>query len=806
MSVNIHNKLGDILTQLENITGINEKDELKAALINKKISISDTDNISDMVNKINNAILGSAKPNQVLKDVTFSSNDGLNQKGTATIESMGGIVAKGNAQPTDVLKGKTFSNKDNNNLIGTFDPIIQYSNLEPYYETIQGNGWSKTLEGNVTNIKVNTLGDMSVFVSDDKNNLYKFDTNGNQKWKVNIGLKINYIDCDPSGNIYLSCLSDSNIYVPTKCFKYDSNGNKSFEYIRHDDKGGTLDCIFSKYDILTKHIIVLYTISNSAGSFCFLNIYDNINNLILNVVIPNRIQYEGIEFCGCLSTGELIIFTNTNFNYTINKFNLNGDSIASTVLNNSPSYAAFNIINDNRIAIYRSASNGTGAFFEILDSNFNRVQESISILMFDIIRNKLDFKALSDYSFISCRDSGSTNTNKVCISKYNEVDNNFEFTKEIDSGLFDYDNKFLYYSKFQTNKISKIEFDSNYIKKNIDADLYNNFSSYKQLAIDENDNIYDIDMSMGNVFSLTKYDTNLNVIYNKIINAPNFGNSGSGNNILNLFFYENSKLYLFTTLYTTKTESFLNIFDLNGNSVSVKNLGSIYVNNLSGSRGIYDSKNKNAIFIFSGTLIKYDLNGSIILTKDLSINSKYISMDSNGNIYVYTDKNNINKYNNDGDYIYSINDVLGPAIIDDNSVENNVYIRSKNDNSYYGLRIYNSSGSYTGNLINALLYSINGGICKNSIIYITGSNLSGKTNNIICIANSNNIDDPIYFYIDDEIHNTSNILFDSNNNIIFMNCGYTQTNPHNYLYKIPSIKNTNPYKVFKGYKLVNVTQ
>lgn len=59
MSLDNTAKLSDIITSLQEVQGINQKAELKSALVSKGISVADTDNMADMINKINSSLYGS---------------------------------------------------------------------------------------------------------------------------------------------------------------------------------------------------------------------------------------------------------------------------------------------------------------------------------------------------------------------------------------------------------------------------------------------------------------------------------------------------------------------------------------------------------------------------------------------------------------------------------------------------------------------------------------------------------------------------------------------------------------------------
>jgi hypothetical protein len=52
-------KLSDIITELQNLEGINQKADLKSALISKGISASDTDSMSTLISKVNSSLYGS---------------------------------------------------------------------------------------------------------------------------------------------------------------------------------------------------------------------------------------------------------------------------------------------------------------------------------------------------------------------------------------------------------------------------------------------------------------------------------------------------------------------------------------------------------------------------------------------------------------------------------------------------------------------------------------------------------------------------------------------------------------------------
>jgi hypothetical protein len=76
-------KVRDIITSLQNLTGINQKADLKSALIAKGLSISDNDNIADMINKLNNGNLvlngkrwasGTVTSNSTQEVYTYSAN------------------------------------------------------------------------------------------------------------------------------------------------------------------------------------------------------------------------------------------------------------------------------------------------------------------------------------------------------------------------------------------------------------------------------------------------------------------------------------------------------------------------------------------------------------------------------------------------------------------------------------------------------------------------------------------------------------------------------------------------------------
>jgi hypothetical protein len=47
-------KLSDIITELQNLEGINQKADLKSALVAKGISATDTDTMADLISKVNN--------------------------------------------------------------------------------------------------------------------------------------------------------------------------------------------------------------------------------------------------------------------------------------------------------------------------------------------------------------------------------------------------------------------------------------------------------------------------------------------------------------------------------------------------------------------------------------------------------------------------------------------------------------------------------------------------------------------------------------------------------------------------------
>jgi len=52
-------KLNDIITELQSLEGINQKADLKSALVAKGVSASDTDSMADLVSKVNSSLYGS---------------------------------------------------------------------------------------------------------------------------------------------------------------------------------------------------------------------------------------------------------------------------------------------------------------------------------------------------------------------------------------------------------------------------------------------------------------------------------------------------------------------------------------------------------------------------------------------------------------------------------------------------------------------------------------------------------------------------------------------------------------------------
>lgn len=57
MAYDKSSKVSDMLTALQELTGINQKADLKSALIAKGVSAADTDSMADMISKLNNANL-----------------------------------------------------------------------------------------------------------------------------------------------------------------------------------------------------------------------------------------------------------------------------------------------------------------------------------------------------------------------------------------------------------------------------------------------------------------------------------------------------------------------------------------------------------------------------------------------------------------------------------------------------------------------------------------------------------------------------------------------------------------------------
>ena len=69
-------KLSDIITSLQNLEGINQKADLKSALVSKGISALDTDSMADLISKVNNNLYGSnIKSIQIIEG---QMNAGLN--------------------------------------------------------------------------------------------------------------------------------------------------------------------------------------------------------------------------------------------------------------------------------------------------------------------------------------------------------------------------------------------------------------------------------------------------------------------------------------------------------------------------------------------------------------------------------------------------------------------------------------------------------------------------------------------------------------------------------------------------------
>lgn len=62
-------KLSDIITELQNLEGINQKADLKSALVSKGITVADTDSMADLISKLNSA-------NLVLNGKRFASGTG----------------------------------------------------------------------------------------------------------------------------------------------------------------------------------------------------------------------------------------------------------------------------------------------------------------------------------------------------------------------------------------------------------------------------------------------------------------------------------------------------------------------------------------------------------------------------------------------------------------------------------------------------------------------------------------------------------------------------------------------------------
>lgn len=92
MSLDSHAKISDIISSLQEFLGINEKDELKAALLNRGISSSDSDTMFQLIEKIQNIKLpqGNAVETDVKSGKTFTNADGVLRTGTATPDSLGG--------------------------------------------------------------------------------------------------------------------------------------------------------------------------------------------------------------------------------------------------------------------------------------------------------------------------------------------------------------------------------------------------------------------------------------------------------------------------------------------------------------------------------------------------------------------------------------------------------------------------------------------------------------------------------------------------------------------------------------------
>lgn len=89
-------KLSDIITELQALEGINQKADLKSALVAKGISVSDTDSMADLISKVNSSLYGSniksiqviesSSSNVTSQDFTISS---VNPSNTIVLIEMG---------------------------------------------------------------------------------------------------------------------------------------------------------------------------------------------------------------------------------------------------------------------------------------------------------------------------------------------------------------------------------------------------------------------------------------------------------------------------------------------------------------------------------------------------------------------------------------------------------------------------------------------------------------------------------------------------------------------------------------------
>lgn len=715
-----------------------------------------------------------------------------------------------------------------NNIDTTRNLIIQYGDLEPYYETVQGNGWSKTLEANISCIKVNTLGDMSVYVSDINNNLYKFDTNGNQIWKNNVGYNVKFIRCDINGNIYITGQDNNNYYG---AFKYNSSGVKIFTYINFSDKYINPICI--NFDDIHNQAFLLcaYSLTNPSGYTSNQKwiTYDSSNNIIMNVLLLNALNiypHTGI----ILESGELIC---TSFSSTTNgimKFNTSGQKTNNYEWTSDYS-GSFNIMSNNHIFLIN---------YNVINTTMDNGKTSISIL--DINLNILQTQYNNDNSYLMTNDNEDTkfvndttyicnniNSNYLNMINFDINNNTANIYKSLQNGTFDYDNKYLYYSKYNTNILSKINFDADFTKSQTinKSDASGHAYVIDDIPVcDSKNNIYILSGYSGNYYDpsapnrIFKYDNNLNIITEFDI-TTSLTTKHLG------FFIVNDYIYL---LYKGSLQNvFLQKMDLQGNLIFEKTLnsgGDATTDSIYKLYNAYYDKYTNTIICcydgYTNFLIT-DLNGNLMKKQILNTIGASVPYE---NILINADNNNIyisrQGYNSNDKYFQTIEkydknfnfilyfcnynnvalstiNINCPIIVNDNLNDNNVYLFNKDNIN--GLSIYNQNGTYTNKIINSNISQIinNGQIIDNkiyvySIIKINGRLSTYKSLYCINVLSIDNVDEPLYIIIPQiSINYTPQFTFDSNNNIIYC--------INNTIYKTSQIKNTNPYQVFKGYKI-----